>query len=97
MNRYFWNGRNNQSLYDVSHDTLTGDIHNLYLSYYATNDIDQDEEILLDYGKNWELRWNKYIEMKKAYKILRGYLPIFRYPIEAPSHMFPAQWYTSYY
>ena len=38
----------------------------MFLDFVAVKDIKPDEEIFLDYGKDWEDAWDKYIEQWKS-------------------------------
>jgi hypothetical protein len=74
----------------------------LDIAYIATKNIEENEEILLDYGEDWENAWENYQQLcaynslKK--EIWKRELPncqfVFREYIEAPEGMYPNHWYT---
>ena len=68
----------------------------LYLGYRATKDINQGDEIFLNYGIEWERKWLTHLHQLDDWlnESDRGesLKPIFRHTIEAPPHLFPKWW-----
>ena len=63
------------SLKELSQKTHAG----LVFDYVALRDIYEGEEILLDYGKDWEDAWNKHIRHWKPPAHSEKYMPAYEY------------------
>jgi hypothetical protein len=93
---------NDHSLQKTIHELIYSPFAQLDLAYIATRDIAENEEILLHYGRRWELAWEEYQKlcgysrMKK--EIWKREMPdcsyVFREYIEAPDGMYPDHWYN---
>ena len=59
----------------------------LLIEYVALRDIDAGEELLLDYGDEWQEEWDSHI-MKQQ----KGERSEFRHPIGLPDDMIPESW-----
>ena len=100
---YEWNKR--RVLY--GHEMPSAVLHNsiqelesmpfapLDISYVATRDILKGEELTLDYGEEWELKWKEYqAALWKRKQLLHTSPdpPIFRYSVGVNPEMFPSSW-----
>jgi SET domain len=59
----------------------------LLIEYRALRDIEAGEELLLDYGNEWQKAWDAHTVRK-----LKGETSEFRFPIGLPSDMIPKSW-----
>ena len=67
----------------------------MYFGYRTLRDIKKGEEILIDYGDDWESDWEAYIRAKEKEKSNNSSIPSsFRRAIDLPESMFPEQWYV---
>ena len=69
----------------------------LYLAYTANRDISSGEEVLINYGIDWELKWSRHLRLLNDWMLEseeRGesVKPLFRHSIEAPPGLFPDHW-----
>lgn len=65
----------------------------LDLAYYATRDIAVGEEVLMDYGVEWQHHMTKCIEAETGNFIPDNACLRFRHAIEVPRGLFPAHWH----
>jgi hypothetical protein len=67
------------------------------LGYYAVDDIEEGEELLLDYGNQWETAYRKYLDDIDEYDDSDNTGAdegmIFRQWIEARNGLFPGEWF----
>ena len=92
---HWWGGSYNESVLSISPaELLKSEFAQLYFSYRALRDIKKDEEILIDYGADWEADWNKYLQAKRDFKIFKEAVPLFRRSIDINEPMFPDNWYV---
>lgn len=65
----------------------------LDISFVATRDINQGEELTLNYGERWESTWNSYVEsLSNLNSFGNSPKPIFLEPIGLDPHMYPTSW-----
>ncbi len=50
----------------------------LVLEFVALRDIEEDEEIFIDYGKDWDVSWQKHIDNWEPVKDSESFIPIHR-------------------
>ena len=67
------------------------------LGYYALRDIEENEELYLDYGEDWERDWGLYLEDLQHWRVAqRPYKhhgpPAFRHFINAPDYLYSSKW-----
>ena len=72
--------------------------HAVYIAFKALRPISLGEEILLDYGSEWENKWYKYLQALEFWLALHGdedvtFAPQFRHPIHLPHKFFPSKLY----
>lgn len=68
---------------------------NLDISYVATRDIEEGEELTLNYGPEWEAAWKEYQNtIWRRKQLIHAAIdpPIFRQPIGVSATMFPSSW-----
>jgi hypothetical protein len=72
----------------------------LYFEYYSLRPIAADEELVLDYGRQWEAAWAQYANVAKKWAEVykdKGDLmsaPQFRHTLSLPPDMLPASVYN---
>lgn len=91
---FFWSSKEqSHSQLDVDPDKLvSATASKLFLGYRATRDIQEGEEITINYGAEWEQEWADYMERRKEFRMLEEPLPLFRRAIDAPAGFFPSRW-----
>jgi hypothetical protein len=94
MEWFNWPGLNTTSAADLNpHELLRASSAQLYLAYRANRDINEGEEVTIDYGESWEQDWERYVEDKRSFKMFEREIPLFRRPIEVPGDLYPQSWY----
>jgi hypothetical protein len=94
MEWFNWPGQNATSAADLNpHELLRASSAQLYLAYRANRDINEGEEVTIDYGESWEQDWERYVEDKRSFKMFEREIPLFRRPIEVPGDLYPQSWY----
>ena len=63
--------------------------HTLMVEYVALRDIAPGEELLLDYGDDWQVAWEAHVLQQQQQP---GAHSVFRHPIGLPNHMIPTKW-----
>jgi hypothetical protein len=71
-------------------DLIQSDYAPLDFIYYALTDIEEGEELFLDYGADWDDKFRQYQTFVEAHP---NQLAPFRHAIEPPSGLFPSKWY----
>ena len=88
-----------QRLYNADpEDLVDRESGAVYFALKALRPLDYDEEILLNYGPDWESKWQKYLESLKVWIELHGsedlsFAPQFRHPIHISPDVFPPTFY----
>ena len=92
---FYWGGNYNEGVLRLEpEELLKSEFAQLYFGYRALRQIKKGEEILIDYGDDWESDWEAYLKEKREFKHFKAPVPIFRRAIDLPESMFPEQWYV---
>ena len=73
-------------------EVLTAYNTRLFWAYRATRPIRAGDEMLIDYGDDWERSWASYQESRRTWKMYARTYPIFRRHIDMPAGMMPSKW-----
>ena len=98
--RWFdWEGRDVLDLLqsvDVAKDLIGARSAPLHMEYFALRPLSAGEELLLDYGQEWEAVWRVYLQVLSHWMATTGggdevmlQAPQFRQPIQMPRNMLP--------
>jgi len=60
----------------------------LDLGYYALRDIEEGEELTIDYGEAWQTAWNDWLARRDTEDVM------FRQSIQPPEGLFPDHWFS---
>ena len=100
---YSWDGDETVTAQDVLSGNLTALLRSsaapLFLEYYALRPISEGEELLMNYGSEWDEAWSHYLSSMHDWTKLQGdrasFLdaPQFRHTISIPAGMFPPSVY----
>jgi hypothetical protein len=89
---FFWDD-DSRSLLDKDPQTLLEEYAGkLYLGYRATRDIQEGDEVVIDYGESWWQDWEEFSDRRATFALFEDEFPLFRRAIDAPVGLFPDHW-----